>query len=84
MLPHLVRLALAAGDREVAVAVTEVARADAEADPQVGDAGKGLSNPDIAAELFLSRRAVQTQVSNVLGRLGLSSRLEIVRMAASA
>jgi DNA-binding CsgD family transcriptional regulator len=44
--------------------------------------GQGLSNPDIAAELFLSRRTVQTHVSRILGKLGLSSRLEIVRALA--
>jgi DNA-binding CsgD family transcriptional regulator len=43
---------------------------------------QGRSNPDIANELFLSRRTVQTHVSNVLTKLNLSSRLEIMREAA--
>jgi len=41
----------------------------------------GRSNPDIATELFLSRRTVQAHVSNILRKLDLHSRLEIVRDA---
>ncbi|HKT01860.1 MAG TPA: helix-turn-helix transcriptional regulator, partial [Rugosimonospora sp.] len=43
---------------------------------------QGRPNPEIAAELFLSRRTVQTHVSNILAKLDLSSRLEIMREAA--
>ena len=41
-----------------------------------------LSNPDVAAELFLSRYTVQTHVSNILAKLGARSRKEIIREAA--
>ncbi|HET7014928.1 MAG TPA: AAA family ATPase [Streptosporangiaceae bacterium] len=37
----------------------------------------GRSNPDIAAELFLSRNTVQTHVSHILTKLGTRSRTEI-------
>jgi DNA-binding CsgD family transcriptional regulator len=39
----------------------------------------GRSNPDIAAELFLSRNTVQTHVSHILAKLGARSRAEIIR-----
>jgi DNA-binding NarL/FixJ family response regulator len=42
---------------------------------------EGRSNPDIAAELFLSRNTVQTHVSHILAKLGARSRTEIVRQA---
>ena len=42
---------------------------------------KGMSNPDIAAELFLSRNTVQTHVSHILAKLGARSRTEIAREA---
>jgi len=43
--------------------------------------GDGRSNPDIAAELFLSRNTVQTHVSHILAKLGARSRAEVIRQA---
>jgi DNA-binding NarL/FixJ family response regulator len=40
---------------------------------------KGLSNPDIATELLLSRRTVQSHVSSILMKLKAHSRVEIAR-----
>jgi DNA-binding CsgD family transcriptional regulator len=41
----------------------------------------GLSNPQIGAQLFLSKRTVQTHVSHILAKLDLSSRIDIAREA---
>lgn len=38
--------------------------------------GKGHSNKEIAAELFITERTARTYVSNILGKLGLSSRTQ--------
>ncbi|MEU6084484.1 AAA family ATPase [Streptomyces sp. NPDC047108] len=38
---------------------------------------QGLSNPDVGARLRISRRTVQTHVSNILSKLGLASRVEL-------
>ncbi|WP_051787685.1 MULTISPECIES: helix-turn-helix transcriptional regulator [Streptomyces] len=44
-----------------------------------GLVSQGHSNPEIAAELFLSPRTVQTHVSHILAKLGLRSRTEVAR-----
>ncbi|MER5884215.1 AAA family ATPase [Streptomyces sp. NPDC001941] len=43
---------------------------------------RGRSNPQIAGELYLSPRTVQTHVSHILGKLGVRSRAEVAREAA--
>jgi DNA-binding CsgD family transcriptional regulator/tetratricopeptide (TPR) repeat protein len=42
----------------------------------------GLSNPEIAAKLFLSPRTVATHVSHILKKLDVNSRIDIAREAA--
>jgi DNA-binding CsgD family transcriptional regulator len=42
----------------------------------------GLSNPEIAAKLLLSRRTVATHVSHILKKLDVHSRIDIAREAA--
>jgi DNA-binding CsgD family transcriptional regulator len=48
-----------------------------------GMVAEGLSNPQIAAKLFLSRRTVGTHVSHILSKLDVNSRIDIAREAAS-
>ena len=42
---------------------------------------EGLSNPDIAQKLFVSRSTVKFHVSNILMKLGAASRTEAVSIA---
>jgi DNA-binding NarL/FixJ family response regulator len=42
---------------------------------------QGRPNPDITAELFLSRNTVRTHVSHILAKRGARSRTEIVAEA---
>ena len=42
---------------------------------------QGMTNPQIAARLFLSRRTVATHVSHILGKLDVRSRIDIAREA---
>jgi DNA-binding NarL/FixJ family response regulator len=42
----------------------------------------GLSNPEIAATLLLSRRTIATHVSHILKKLDVHSRTDIAREAA--
>jgi two-component system NarL family response regulator len=38
-----------------------------------------MTNGEIAAELVLSKRTVETHVSNILSKLGLSGRSQVMR-----
>ena len=45
-------------------------------------ASHGLNNPNIAQELFISRNTVKAHLSHAYVKLGVTNRIELVRLAA--
>ena len=45
---------------------------------------RGLTNPQIADELYLSRRTIQSHLYNVFKKVGVRSRTELVALAVRA
>ncbi|HEY4689552.1 MAG TPA: LuxR C-terminal-related transcriptional regulator [Anaerolineae bacterium] len=44
---------------------------------------RGYTNPQIAAELTITRETTKTHVSNILSKLGVNSRTEVRRLMSS-
>jgi DNA-binding NarL/FixJ family response regulator len=55
------------------VAAKEGSAPDSSVDPK--------TNPQIAPELYLSQKTVETHIRNLFHKLGASSRLEVARIA---
>ena len=47
-----------------------------------GQVALGLTNKEIGERLFISHRTVQTHVSHILQKLNLSTRSQLIRLAA--
>jgi DNA-binding NarL/FixJ family response regulator len=43
---------------------------------------EGLSNPQIAARMFISRRTITTHLTSIFHKLGIASRAELAARAA--
>jgi DNA-binding NarL/FixJ family response regulator len=46
--------------------------------------GQGISNAEIAGQLMVSKRTVETHIGNILSKLGFTQRAQIVRWALEA
>ncbi|HET9171352.1 MAG TPA: LuxR C-terminal-related transcriptional regulator [Actinospica sp.] len=71
---HGVRLRAVAGSRRAAAGPQSLTPTESTVAELVAE---GLSNPDIAERLNLSRRTVESHVSRILAKLGAGSRIEV-------